>query len=248
MMGTAGIITKATTEPARTMRRIAILALALVAVALHGCSGFGEAYESRVCWEGSSPAQCQQASILLECSAEIEIQTIDEMAATSTLATRAAEGVLRPVVGELFSQWCPPDCIPIHLAGLDPWDTLERDVREILERAGYQLAAEEKGGVPIVALELPALDVRSDDPGLLSMRITTRARARFRASVVGPDGQPAWSQEFGGTAEVKHAYAALSDYENALGEAYCGALREFARVVGGGTLEAPLSAVSNNAP
>jgi hypothetical protein len=232
----------------RVMRRIAILGPASLVMALSGCSGFGEAYESRVCWQGSSPAQCRQASILLECSEEIEVPTGPGTASQAILVTRVAEGERRPVVGELFSQWCPPDCIPIHLAGFDPWDTLHGDVQEILEQAGYRLVEEDEGDVPIVDLELPSLDVRSDDPGWLSMKITTRARASFRASVVGLDGQPVWSEEFGGAAEVRHAYAALSDYEQALGEAYCGALRGFARMLGEGALEAPLSAASGDSP
>lgn len=230
------------------MSRLSIPGLALLVMALSGCSGFGEAYDSRVCWEGSSAAQCRQASILLECSQEIDVPTGTDIAPSATLVTRVAEGERRPVVGELFSQWCPPDCIPIHLAGFDPWDTLHGDVREILERAGYRLAEDVEGDIPIVDLELPSLDVRSDDPGWLSMKITTRARASFRASVVAVDGQPLWSEEFAGAGEVRHAYAALSDYEQALGEAYCDALRDFARVVGEGALEAPLSAASADSP
>jgi hypothetical protein len=149
------------------------------------------------------------------------------------LATRVARGVESPKVGELFSQRCPPECIPIFVKGGSPWETLNRDVGDILQHLGHRLTTDPTLADWLIRLDLTFVDVQSEDPGWLKLKLTTRATTSFEASLGAPGGKTIWSGTFNGTEEIKEWYASLGDSERTLGGAYCRALSSFAQAVAG---------------
>lgn len=199
------------------------LGLLLAAWAVAGCSSFNEAYESRVCWD--APGQCKSATLDFVCGETIEVKRADRPATPIAIVlTRDAE---TREIGELFSQSRP---IPIYVDNGSPYRTLERDVRDIIGRAGYTLTDPQESG-KIMKLDLISADVRSDDPGWISLTIPTRSAVLF---TITRDGN---RRTFTGTANIRHAYAAIGDYQEVLSKAYCESLSEFARSVEAGVLD-----------
>jgi len=126
-------------------------------------------------------------------------------------------------------RWVSPSCIKIFIEGESPWQTLRGDVESILILDGYEVLGMQGGDENVLELDLTRVDVRSDDPGWLSMKITTHAEVFFTATLRSPGGDVAWSESFNGRDEIRHSYAGLDDSEMILGNAYCQALASFAR-------------------
>ena len=107
--------------------------VSVCALALAGCAGLKEAHDSRVCWHGPWPAiwpdQCEYATIEFGCPAAVTVAAGAGEVRSAIVITRIARGMELPVVGELFSQFCPPDCIPILALEPLPADVLERDAQ-----------------------------------------------------------------------------------------------------------------------
>lgn len=205
------------------------------ALALVGCAGLEEAYDSRVCWQrawwGVWPDQCDHATLAFRCSREI---TVERAAAADTaIVVRMARAGQPPEVGELFSQHCPPRCIPIYVEGPTPSTVLGDDARDILGRAGYRIAAEPEGADAELELRFEVVDVRSAQPGFWDMKVSTRAAVAFSGLLRGRDGEVVWSGRFPAGEEIRHSYAALADSEAILSGAYCAALQQFADAVSG---------------
>ena len=204
------------------------LSIFMAACCVAGCASFNESYESRVCWDGGIPRQCDSVRLDFICGNTIEVARADRT--NAPIAIVLARDVPTRDIGELFSQHCPPQCIPIYPKNGSPSRTLERDVRDIVSRAGYALTDEQEGST-VITLNLISADVRSDDPGWTSLTIPTRASVIFTIRTKGR-----W-RTFTGMKEIRHAYAALSDYQQTLSAAYCKSLSEFARSVEAGVLE-----------
>lgn len=218
------------------MFRRCSLALACT-LALTGCAGLREAHDSRVCWQGPWPAiwpdQCEFATVEFHCPAKLAVAPQVAQGPRDTLVMRIARSAELPIVGELFSQFCPPRCIPILAAPPTPPETLRQDTRTLLVRAGYELATDPDTASAELELRLESVDVRSDRPGFWDIKATTRAAVSFGARLRRRDGETAWSGQFSGEAQIRHAYAALADSERILGSAYCQALQQFADAIAG---------------
>ena len=214
---------------AHTRRLFGVAAL----VTLSGCAGFQEAYETRVCWSEGLAAQCDSAFVEFRCVDQIETLASTKEGIGATLATRVVKRLESPRAGELFSQRCPPECIPILVKGGSPSETLDRNAREILQHVGYKLTSDPTLADGLLRLDLTFVDVRSEDPGWFKMKLTTRATTSFSARLEAPEGEVIWTQTFNGTEEIKHWYASLRDSERILGRAYCQALSSFAQAVAG---------------
>jgi hypothetical protein len=204
------------------------LGILLAACSVAGCASFNEARESRVCWDGSMPDQCDSVRLDFICEKSIEIARRDRT--NTPIAIVLARDVPTQEIGELFSQNCPPNCISIYAKNGSPFRTLERDVRDIVSRAGYTLTDQQEGST-VVTLDLMSADVRSDDPGWTSLTIPTRAAVIFTIRA-----NEQWLT-ITGTEEMRHVYAALDDYRHTLSAAYCESLSEFARSVEAGMLD-----------
>lgn len=218
------------------VRRLRLIAALLIA-ALGGCSGLGESYESRICWEGGLPVQCDRAYLEFTCPAAVAVHTPDTDSQSAVIATQMAPGMDTPQIGQLFSQFCPPECMPLFVTGGSPFETLHRDVQDILQQSGYRLQRDADEIAPVLDLDLTLIDVRSDDPGWTDLRITTRARVDFQARLTAAGGRQIWAEDFTGADTIEHAYVALGDYQVILSNAYCQALDSFAEAVTGGALD-----------
>ncbi len=152
------------------------LSILMVACSVAGCASFNESYGSRVCWDGGTLGQCDSARLDFTCGETIEVARADRT--NAPIAIVLARDVPTRDIGELFSQYCPPQCIPIYAKNGSPFRTLERDVRDIVSRAGYALKAQQAGST-VMTLNLISADVRSDDPGWTSLTIPTRASVIF---------------------------------------------------------------------
>ena len=213
------------------LKRVAIV----VTFAVGGCAEMMADSHSRVCMEGGLPSQCESVQIELRCDRPLPSRQVAGI--DTRIAIQVTEGVDAPIVGELFSQFCPPDCIDIQLTGPPPWQTLRADVSHSLQRHGYEVAKPSPATDRIVDLVGVRADVRSDDPGWTSMKITTRAVVGFTATLFS-GGSEVWSAHFVGESQLASAYASVADSQQVFSEAYCSALEEFAATVSLGTLEA----------
>jgi hypothetical protein len=211
-------------------KKIAVIAM----VALAGCAAYWAEQKARVCWQGALPHQCDRAFIELRC--DQVLPTGKTAAPGSQIAVEVVKGIDAPIVGELFSQFCPPDCIPIQLRGAPPWQTLSDDVAAILKRHGYVIAPPAATGIKVLDLVGVRADVRSDKPGWTDMKVPTRAVVGFSATLQVGENE-VWSVHFAGESELASAYASLRDSQQVFSEAYCAALEEFAGLVGDGALD-----------
>jgi hypothetical protein len=210
----------------RGARASALIALGVGgALLLAGCGGFREAYDSRVCWSDGVPVHCSRVQVAFGCSRDLATFVRPGGDATVGLSVRVTppEATL---VGALFHQTQPD--VPIEVAGPQPAERLRLDAQRLLARAGHPDADEADHVLELYDLYF---DVRSEDPGWLSLRVTTRAQASFSAALRAGHGEALWSDSFSGAREVRAAYAALSDSELALSEAYCAALEDFAEAI-----------------
>ena len=219
------------------MSRVRLAVFVIIQGVLGGCSGFGEALNTRVCWSGNLPAQCDRAFVEFTCPQSILVKSKIVKLHIADIRTRVTKGTPSPQVGELFSQYCPPHCIPIYVQGESPFETLHADVNGIIQRSGYTLALEENPNNFLLEFDLVLVDVRTDEPGWMTMKVTTRAQVAFKATKFFSDGDPQLLGIYEGKDEIAHAYAALGDYQNVLNGAYCRALRGFAKAVEEGLLE-----------
>lgn len=205
-------------------------------MALTGCAGLKEAYDSRVCWQGSWlliwPDQCDHATVEFRCNREIVVERA-AAGADPAIVVRTARAGHPPEVGELFSQYCPPHCIPIYVEGPAPSAVLGDDARDIVGRAGYRITAEPKEADTELELRVEVVDVRSEQPGFWDMKISTRARVAFSGHLRGRDGETLWSGRYPAEEEIRHSYASLADSAAMLSGAYCSALQQFAEAVSG---------------
>ncbi len=152
------------------------------------------------------------------------------------MAIRLARDVESAPVGELFSQFCPPNCIDILVEGPTPWQVLRGDVEEIFSSSGYEIVRDVDLADFVLTLDVTHADVRSDDPGWLKLKITTRASVAFSASLESSLGD-AWDETFAGEDRIEHSYASLSDSEQILGNAYCEALTSFSNFIEAASLQ-----------
>jgi len=204
---------------------------ALILPLLTGCAGFQEALDSRVCYSNGVPQQCDSAHLEFSCEQDIVANVGARDGARGNVSIRLVRDFASPKVGELFSQYCPPNCMPIFDTGESPWQTLQSDVEKIVRHLGYETSQADTTSGNNLELDLTWVDVSSEDPGWTQMKITTRATVTIKVALLTSQGAAVWAGEFSGEDEIRHAYAALSDSETILGNAYCQALMSFSQSI-----------------
>lgn len=211
-------------------RYIVVDFLLIIAYTTSSCSRLEESYSDRVCWgEGSSvPLECREKFVDFKCTENLQISTIALPKDITRITTNQTKNYTMPVVGKLFNQHGET---PILVKNGSPWVTLHNDIDRILLNSGYEIDHHSSDLENRLDIDIVILDVRSDDPGLLDLKIKTRAVVTFKVTLLRNSGEIAWTEDFTGNEQIEVVYAYLKDSEEVLNRAYCQALRKFASAV-----------------
>jgi hypothetical protein len=228
-------------ETSRVGRR-RFAALAMLAGFAAGCAHFGEAFDERVsrgvsgrhvriAWscDGAPSGEAPSAA---SARVGLAVSGPPEQRGLLTRAAYLPADATGEIVGEVFGQGSrvrTAQPFALGLSGAPLATQLREAVAARLRSVGIELAAESPAAPSALAIAIAKVWVATSSGGFFSLKGDLVAEVVWTAAFpAGAGSTPAWRRSFARRVHRRVAYAYVRDHEAALGEAWCGALDDFA--------------------